>query len=217
MISLNLSMSSWRILMNNTPILSVNLLRPYFKNMHYHDEKYTIDIELFSDTDQIAFEVSIECKEPTYSSSFPQRRFSLERHIDDGHEGVHIQINYHLVDNDMKIGRLYITLEINEDEELLKISEGFVYTLYEIINGINSDFEKITNEIFNTSLFSKIKDNKDLLIDKINESLLNQQILIKSIDRDELKILEGKDFLQLITKRKELIPLLGPLVELNSK
>ena len=165
--------------MSKTPILSVDLLRPYFKNMHYRDEKYTIDIELFSDTDQIAFEISIVCKEPTYSSSFPKRRFSLERHLDEGHEGVHIQINYHLVDNDMKIGRLYITLEIHDDGELLKISEGFVYTLYEIINGINSDFEEITNEIFNTSLISRIRGNKDLLIDKINESLQNQQIMIE--------------------------------------
>jgi len=203
--------------MNKTPILSVDLLRPYFKNMHYHDEKYIIDIELFSDTEQVAFEVSMVCKEPTYTSSFPKRRFSLERHLDEGHEGVHIQINYHLVDNDMKIGRLYITLEIHEDEELLHISEGFVYTLYEILSGINSDFVKITNEIFNTSLFSRISSKKDLLINKINGSLQNQQIMIRSIDRNETIILKGKDFLQLINKRQELIPLLGPLVEMSGE
>ena len=203
--------------MSKTPILSVELLRPYFKNMHYQDEKYSIDIELFSDTDQIAFEVSMVCKEPTYKSSFPQRRFSLERHLDEGHEGVHIQINYHLVENDMKIGRLYITLEIHEDEELLQISKGFVYTLYEILSGINSDLAEITNEIFNISLFSRISNKKDLLINKINESLQNQQIMIRSIDRNETIILEGKDFLQLITKRQELTPLLGPLIEMNNE
>ena len=198
--------------MSKTPILSVDLLRPY-----YQDEKYSIDIELFSDTDQIAFEVSMVCKEPTYESSFPQRRFSLERHKDEGHEGVHIQINYHLVDNDMKIGRLYIILEILEDEELLNISEGFVYTLYEILSGINSDLSEISDEIFNTSLFSRIISKKDFLINKINESLQHQQIMIRSVDRDESMILEGKDFLQLITSRRELTPLLGPLVEINSE
>ena len=185
--------------------------------MHYQDDKYSIDIELFSDTDQIAFEVSMLCKEPHYSSAFPQRRFSLERHLDKGHEGVHIQINYHLVDNDLRIGRLYITMEIFEDEELLHISEGFIYTLYEILCKINPDLIEIAEEIFNTALFSRIIGKKELLISKINESLNQQRIMIRSIDRNESVVLEGKDFLQLVDKRKELVPLLGPLVEMNGE
>ena len=203
--------------MNKTPILSVDLLRPYFKNMHYRDDKYSIDIELFSDTNQIAFEVSMLCKEPHYTSAFPQRRFSLERHLDEGHEGVHLQINYHLVDNDMRIGKLYITMEIFEDEELLHISEGFIYTLYEILCRIDPDLTEIAEEIFNTTLFSRIIGKKELLISKIYESLNHQRIMIRSIDRNESIVLEGKDFLQLVNKRSELVPLLGPLVDINGK
>ena len=201
--------------MGDEPRLSTDLLKPYFKNMHYRDEIYQIDVYMFSKLDQIAFEVSLECKEPGFSGAFPQRRYSLERHSKIGHEGVHIQINYHLVDNDMKVGRLYIVLDVMNDEELLHVAEGFVVILYEILRGIDRSLKHAVEQIFNTAAVRRMRRRKELLLTKINESLQHQQIKIRSTEHDRIVVYKGKEFLELISERKELSPLLGPLIEMN--
>ncbi|MCK5772910.1 MAG: hypothetical protein KAH57_03910 [Thermoplasmata archaeon] len=198
--------------MSDPPILSSDLLRPYFRNMHFSDEKYIVDIEIFSDSSQIAFEICLECKEPKLHGAFPQRRFSIERHTTSGHEGVHVQINYHLINNEMDIGRLYITLEIDTDEELLNVAEGFVYTLYEILRSINDDMEKIAEYIFCVEMLGRIIDKKRYLVEKMAESLKNNRIQISNSQKKTVTVMEGKDFIKLLEERKELIPLIGPLV-----
>ena len=49
----------------------------------------------------------------------------------------------------------------------------------------------------------------------MNESLKNKMIMIRNTKREESIILEGKEFILLMEERKELYPLLGPLVELK--
>lgn len=198
--------------MKEPPRLSVDLLRPYFKNMSFINEKYTIEISIFSDDYQLAFEVSLECKEPNSCGSFPQRRFSFERHDGKGHEGVHVQINYHLIDNNLGIGRLYITLEIDSDKDLLQIGEGFVYTLYEILNDFNEDLKEISKEIFNVELIKTIKDRKGILMNRMGESLKKNRILISNSVSRESKVINGEDPKRLLEERRELVPLIGPLV-----
>jgi len=195
------------------PRLSVDLLRPYFKNMSYSDDRYVIEISIFSDDSQLAFEVSLECKEPTSDGSFPQRRFSFERHDGKGHEGVHVQINYHLINNDLGIGKLYITLEIGSDEDLLQIGEGFIFALYETLNNFNEDLRDITEEIFNIELIQTIRGRKEILVNRMSDSLKKNRIMVSNSITKEIKIINGEDFIKLIEKRRELVPLLGPLVQ----
>lgn len=199
--------------MIDPPRLSVDLLRPYFKNMSFLNDRYSIEISIFSDDNQLAFEVSLDCKEPTSIASYPRRRFSFERHDGKGHEGVHVQINYHLIDNDLGIGRLYITLEIFTDEDLLHIGEGFVYVLYEILNNFNDDLKDVTEEIFNIELIQTIRERKEIFVDRMVDSLRTNRILISHSISKEKKIMNGEDLKRLIEERRELVPLIGPLIE----
>jgi len=118
--------------MANPPRLPIELLFPYLRSNHYEDEKYSIRIDMFSDPVRLAFEIGMKVREPGYRGAYPQRRFSLERHSQRGHQGVHVQIDYHLVDNTMDIGKLYIFLEIADDVELIDAALGFLYTLFQI-------------------------------------------------------------------------------------
>ena len=112
--------------------LETVLLEPYIKRKHYSDHKYSIDISLYSSSTGHGFTVSLEVKEPYSRGAFPQRRISLEQHEREGHEGVHLQLRYHLLRNSLNIGKLYIQLDVANEQELLELSEGFIYTLYEI-------------------------------------------------------------------------------------
>ncbi len=198
--------------MNEKPSLDTDILRAYFNKTKYPDEKYSITIRLISDIGYYGFEVSIEIKEPEGDGAYPQRRLALEQHTSKGHEGVHVQINYHLIRNDLNIGRLYIVIDCKSDKELLEIGEGFVYTLYEILTNFEPDLENAVSELFKTEIIKDIEDKKYILMEKIKESLKNRVIEVRNLAGD-VTLIEPEDIRRLLKTRRELVPLLGSIFD----
>jgi cyanate lyase len=193
--------------MNERPTLDTDILRTYFNKTEYQDERYSISIKLISDVEHYGFEVSIEIKEPNTQGAYPQRRLALEQHSLTGHEGVHVQIKYHLIENDLNIGQLHIMIDCKNDEDLLEIGEGFVYTLYEIVSSFGSALENVIPELFKIELLEDIKDKKIILIEKIKESLENRVIEVRNLAK-EVTLIKPEDLRSLLKTRRELRPLL---------
>lgn len=202
------------MILKKQPQLSIDLLRPIFKNLSYQDDRYSVIITLFSGEDQIAFEVSLESKEPSYKGSFPKRRYSLERHSGKGHDGVHVQINYHLIENRDKIGRLYMILEIENDEKLLEIAQGFVYTLREVLLEIDNDMTVVVEHLFNIDYLDTLGSRKTILMEELVKSLTSNRIHISDSFKKTSTIIQGKELMALIEDRKELRPLIGKLTHI---
>ncbi|MCK5024331.1 MAG: hypothetical protein KAR56_01795 [Thermoplasmata archaeon] len=198
--------------MTEKPKLAADLLAPYIKSRVYEDDKYSIEIELVSSDNSFSFLVGMRVKEPHHGGAYPQKRISLEQHDKDGHEGVHVQIHYHAIENAMKIGKIYVTLDIKDDMDLLETAEGFVYTLYEIFLASGPKLISISEEIFNVPLITDLKDKKPVLIMKMKTSLAENMIQIRDQSRDEIRIISPDDFGVLLKSRSELVPLLGGIV-----
>jgi hypothetical protein len=198
--------------MNDNPTLETDILRVYFKETRYQDDKYIVEITLISGIDHYGFEVSIEVKQPDLGGAFPQRRVALEQHISGKHKGVHVQINYHLINNELNIGRLHIMIDTNNDKELLDISVGFVYTLYEMLKGFGPDFQEIFPKLFKVELLDGIKDKKIILMRKIKESFENRAVEIRNL-AGEIDLITVEEVRRLVRSRRELMPLLGSVLE----
>ena len=198
--------------MTEKPKLAAELLAPYIKSKLYEDDKYSIEIELVSSDNSFSFLIGMRVKEPHHAGAFPQKRISLEQHDEHGHEGVHVQIHYHAIENAMKIGKIYVTLDIKDDMDLLETAEGFVYTLYEIFLASGPELITISEEIFNVPLIAYLKDKKPVLIRKMKTSLAENMIQIRDQSRDDIRIISPDDFAALLKSRSELVPLLGGIV-----
>ena len=199
--------------MTNEPRLPMDLIRIYFKNTKITTDRYSVDVELYSYGDAVAFNVGIKMAEPHRDGAYPQRRFSLERHFREGHEGVHVQIWYHLVENTMNLGTLYIVLDVHNDGELLDVAEGFVFTLHEMLLSMGADFREIAWELFHTEMVEGLRSKKAVLTRKLSDSLNRRMIEVRRSDTKEATFISGKELIALLESRRELVPLLGPLAE----
>ena len=195
--------------MDNDVALDTYLLKPYFKNLEYSDEKYSIEIVLLTDPGYYGFTVRMEIREPAFQGAYPQRKFSLEQHAGPGHKGPHLQINYHLVSNYMKIGKLYIHLDVDSDKEMLEISRGFVYTLYEILSTFGEEMQSLIEYIFEVEMLEEISDKKALLIEKVQESFSSHMVEIIDVEKGKQELFQPGEFEKLLRDRTELVPLLG--------
>ena len=119
--------------MTKKPSLNTELLEPYILRMKHNTDKYNIEVKLASSGDHFSFTVGMELKEELIGQPLPQREIYLHQHDDEGHDGVHIQLRYHGVENDLNIGQIHISLDIEDDADLLRTAEGFIYTVYEIM------------------------------------------------------------------------------------
>ena len=198
--------------MTEKPSLDANSLDSYIKCKEYDDDKYEIIIYLSSSDTGFAFVVGMRVKESHTEGAFPQKRITMEQHDGDGHDGVHVQIHYHAIDNAMKIGRIYVTLDIDDDTDLLNTAEGFVYTLYEIFLASGPEFTAISEQIFNVPHLAEIQDKKIILTTKMKASLAHNMIQIKDQAKGEVRNIMPKDFAALLQTREELVPLLGGVV-----
>jgi len=158
----------------------------------------------------------MKVKEPDYRGAYPQRRYSLERHSQRGHEGVHIQIDYHLVKNTMDIGKLYIFLDIADDMELIDTAQGFLYTLFQILSDIDVD-NKIVPELFNVKHIENISAKKTILVEKVYDSFKDRGITVHNLDKDETVVYTGTEISELMENLRELVPLLGPIIDLDDR
>jgi len=198
--------------MNDRLRLETDILKAYFNQTEYEDEKYSISIILRSGYEDYGFTVRMRIKEPHFEGAFPQGEVALEQHGSCGHEGVHIQIKYHLIENEMSIGKLYIVLDAHSDEELLEIAEGFVYTLHEMFSNFGPDIKLIVPKIFKIELMDEIAGKKAVLIEKIRESLEKRMIEIRDLSGVP-RFYRPEELRGLLESRMEFVPLLGPIIE----
>jgi len=200
----------------SAPRLSTNTLRRYFKKMDASDGKHRVKVELLSEGEMVGFMVAVTVAQPWPEGAFPQQRLSLERHLKHGHKGVHLQIKYHLVNNELNIGTLYIILDTKGNEELSDLTGGFVYSVYEVLKAMGPEFETIVNDLFETDLVEDLKDKKGVLVEKMLLSLENKQIEIRDLDRGKNVQISAADISKLLRTRQELFPLLGPLSDIRA-
>ena len=194
--------------------LYTDRLETYFKSLSASRNKTRVQITLESDRKHTSFEVSLQSKEIDFKGAFPQRRLSLEKHAKVGHEGVHLQIHYHLIENSAEIGRLYILLDILDSEHLQDIAEGFIYALYELLDELGGDYRNIIDDLFFPELVSDLTEKKAILDAAIEDCFRSKGIEIRSYQTNESKLITPAEIEDLVRTRRELVPLIGKLVEL---
>ena len=199
--------------MTQKPQISMDVLRTYIKERIAVQGETRIELDTFSDLKRFAFYLSIEMSRPRTKASYPQQRLSLERHIPGrGHQGVHLQIRYHKMDNPLKIGKMRVILEIENSTDLQQVAEGFLYTIYEVIGNLGDDLETARSKLFYEESILELKECKNIFIDRIRTSILERSIEIQRLD-GEIVIIGQREIKGLISERKELTPIFGPVVE----
>ena len=198
--------------LEDEPVIDARILRRFFRSMSASNDTHNVDLDVYNYPEGIGFIVSLAVKEPDVAGCVPQNRIALEHHEGHGHPGIHLQIEYHKVDNPLNIGKLYLFLDISSDEEMVHVAEGFVYTLKEMMEGMGAEFGPVIEEIFDLPSLEGIADRKEVLKAKVQESYLNRAVDIVTLDREK-SVLTGENLHQLLQMRKELVPLLGNLDE----
>lgn len=184
-------------------------LRIYFKETDVSHGSSRIEVNIIYSKDRVNFEVSMTTTKWLLSGAYPKRRFSLERHVGrPGHKGVHLQLNYHMVENPKNIGSIHIGLDISSSEEMLDIAQGFLYSLYEMIGEMDEEFITIRDRMFREELIMDLASKKIFFDNKVNDCIKGKDIEIRSIEGKTYHLTE-KEFRSFIEETKELIPLFG--------
>jgi hypothetical protein len=188
---------------------SVEILKVYFNDMDITVGSSRIKADLFSDDRRLSFQISKTTSEQSFKAAFPQARFSLERHgIGPGHPGVHMQLKYHLIENPVNLGSLYIFIDIDAEEQMMEIAKGFIHALYEMTGMLNDEFREIRRLMFREELISELETSSEMYRKKIKDSIEKKTIEIRSLD-GTIGYLTPRDISSLVDRRKELLPLLG--------
>ena len=134
-----------------------------------------------------------------------QREFMIEHHPGDKsvHVEPHVQICIHGPKADNKVGEIWITLELKNDEEYKSCIKGFFYVLEEVMKACKDGIEK---ELLNVNEVNKLKEQRTFLIGKIKDSLLTNGIELKS-SKDEKITINANKLKQLLKKDQSLLPL----------
>ena len=127
---------------------------------------------------------------------------------------MHVQIDYHLVDNAMDMGKLYIFLDVSDDMELIDTAQGFLYTLYQILSDLDTH-GRFVPELINLKHIEDLSHKKDFFVRKLYESFKDRGITVRNLIKDETVVYTGKQIIELMKDRKELMPLLGPIIDLE--
>jgi len=132
----------------------------------------------------VEFSIKFEYKKAEKQRIF-QREFKIEHHPEDKstHTEPHIQIYGHGPLKEEKVGELWITLPIKEENEYVRCIEGFLNILPKIINLCEKGLEK---DMLELELIKNLEEQKEFLIDKINESLNNELIEFKDVQGKRL-------------------------------
>lgn len=138
-----------------------------------------------------------------------QRDFAIEHHPPDKsrHNKPHLQIKIHGPENEDKVGKLWLTLILREDDddkEYEKCIKGFMYALDEIADICKDGLDE---ELLNTEKIEELKPEKEFLMNKIKESLETKGIEFQSPE-GETYFVTGEKTSKLIAQDKTLKPLL---------
>ena len=76
---------------------------------------------------------------------------------------------------------------------------------------------KIVPELFNLKHIDNISSKKDFLVQKVYRSFKDRGITVHNLDKDETVVYKGEKICELIRNRRELVPLLGPVIDLDQR
>jgi len=141
------------------------------------DYKERITIEF-----SIKFEYKREQKEKVF-----QREFKIEHHPEDQstHTKPHVQIYGHGPAAEDKVGELWITLPIENEEDYVKCIEGFLNILPDMVSSCEEGLE---SDMLNIELLKDLEKQKVFLLTKINVYLFDK--LFDVIEINQLYTLE---------------------------
>lgn len=136
-----------------------------------------------------------------------QREFSIEHHPENKsrHEKPHLQFHIHGFNPDQKIGKLWLTLDLDNDEEYESCIKGFFSVLEDIADSCN---EQLDDKLLNKIEISKLSEQRTLLLSKVKSTLETKGIECHFSD-GEKEIIFLRDIGKLTSKDKTLIPLLS--------
>lgn len=197
--------------MDKGPDLDVNLIGVAIKSLTAESKNYRIEINLRNVTRRsVEFYVRVRILKPSVHSSYPQMKLALERHdIGEGHDHIHIQIQMHKYENRLKIGKMYIKIDAETEEELLKIAQGFVCSLYDVFKRMSREIAELADNVFHRQIIDSWKDNKRIYHNAIIDSFHKYGLEIVDLDNKKKLIRSAKDLEEFLNSRKELLPLIG--------
>ncbi len=162
--------------------------------------------------EQINIEFIMKFKHHQYQDeNVFQRDFSIEHHPlgKSDHDKPHLQIKIHGPAKEDKIGKIWLTLILNEDDDDLeyeKCIKGFMCVLEEITEICKEGLDK---ELLDLKQIEELKPDKEFLMYKIKESLETDGIeFLSAEDGSKRNFVTGKDISDIIKLDKILKPLL---------
>ncbi len=194
-------------LLDDIPI-SIDIIRSYFKCFEVAIDKDRLKAKVSSDRDRLSFQIAIYSSSIGFTGSFPQTRISLERHSENiRHQGVHLQLSFHKIENPFHAGTLYIHLDIDDMNNLLDVSQGFLFATYEMLKKLGGNFVKIRDQLFHPEMIVDIYDKKQIFIEKVSKSIQVRPLELIKLDGSRVYISEA-ELEEFLEYRKELVPLL---------
>lgn len=172
------------------------------------DHRSSITITNSSDVvEEITIEFSLRFEHHEFQEeTIFQRDFAIEHHPEDKsrHAKPHLQIKIHGSQSHNKVGQLWLTLELEYDEEYERCIKGFICVLENIADICKEDLDK---ELLNLEEVKKIRPEEDFLLEKAKTSLEKNGIEYKDADGNKL-IVTSENIAEIIQKDPTLKPLL---------
>lgn len=188
--------------------ISIDVIRSYFRCFEVAIGNDRLKAKVSSDRDRLSFQIAIFSSSICFKGSFPQTRISLERHSENiGHKGIHLQLSFHKIENPLHAGTLYVHLDIEDMNNLIDVSRGFLFGIYEMLKSLGGNFVKMRDQLFHPEMITDISDKKRIFIEKVNQSIQIRPLELIKLDGSRIYIseMELEEFLEY---RKELVPLL---------
>ena len=154
--------------------------------------------------EQINIEFSMRFEHHEYQKETVfQRDFAIEHHPPEKseHTDPHLQIKIHGNDSNDKVGKLWLTLTLKDDEEYERCIKGFICVLDEITHICKKNLDK---ELLDLSEIKKIQPEKEFLMNKVKESLEANGIKYKPSEGKKY-VISGKNISKILKQDKTLI------------
>lgn len=169
--------------------------------------KSTILIKSTQDyEEQITIEFSTRFEHHELSSDICifQREFALEHHPEDisRHTKPHLQLRIHGSEEE-KVGKVWLTLELDSDDEYETCIKGFFCVLEKIAENCKKE---LGEELLDLDELKKLEDSKLFLLNKVKETLQTNGLEFESPDGKKEQIYFDK-INKITSQDKSLLPL----------
>jgi hypothetical protein len=150
----------------------------------------------------IKFKLSFEHKK-SKEGKVIQKEFSIEHHpANKIHFNPHLQFRIHGPVPENKVGEMWITLDLDKDDDYVSCIKGFFFILEEVIKKCESGLEEKILDITEVRKLEKCKENLNL---KVQFSLKNNKIEYVNPEGEKI-YLNPKTLTPILEKDNTLLP-----------